>query len=461
MVRDSIINNDVLKIKLQNISIPDNYNKFFSYTEKIEPLNMLKIISNQSFKNRHQFFFQNNKTNSSLIALGASDIIELETYNPGKITNQIIEKLDAIINISDNDHITPKFLGGYKFDFQRHDSKDWSTFPKGYFFLPEYSVSYNNKETWLTIIKPINANFNIQSTIDDINSICNDLNSFSNSKNIIMNHNEDSKTQYLKNIENLMIEMNQKSIEKVVYSRSKTIKLKNNLNLSLAMEKLCTKYPDCINFFINIPNRGIFLGSTPEQLIHSNRGQISTEAIAGTISRGNNKINDLELEHELKTNLKYINEHEIVVEEIKNILAPKLINIEISREPAIFKMYNLQHLITCLKGTLKNNTHILDLVEALHPTPAVAGTPRYEAMQLITKYESHDRGWYAAPLGWVDQNGNGDFCVALRSAYVMNNEMKIFAGGGIVNKSIPEDEWEETEIKFKTILSIFKDSNNE
>ena len=110
---------------------------------------------------------------------------------------------------------------------------------------------------------------------------------------------------------------------------------------------------------------------------------------------------------------------------------------------------------------MKNNTHTLDLVKILHPTPAIAGIPTENALKLIAKYELHDRGWYSGPLGWIDKIGNGDFCVALRSAYVIDNTMEIFAGGGIVEKSIPEDEWEETEIKFKTILSIFGNLNHE
>ena len=132
------------KTKLENICVPKNDNKFFSYTEEIKSLDISKVILNKIFENRHQFFFENNKSNLSLIGLGASDIIEFGTCDLEKTIIQIRKKLNTIINISDNKNITAKFLGGYKFDFSSQIEMNWGEFPKGYFFLPEYIISYNN-----------------------------------------------------------------------------------------------------------------------------------------------------------------------------------------------------------------------------------------------------------------------------------------------------------------------------
>ena len=210
---------------------------------------------------------------------------------------------------------------------------------------------------------------------------------------------------------------------------------------------------------MRLPEKGIFFGSTPERLVEKNKSFIKSEAIAGTIKRGKNIKQDELFENELKNDLKSLEEHRLVVNKIKNILNPKLININVSKYPDILKLKNVQHLISNISGELKEDMHILELVKILHPTPAVSGDPVDKACKLITEYEKHDRGWYAGPLGWIDSFGSGDFCVALRSALVGEKSIHLFSGGGIVINSIPEKEWEETELKLKTILEIIKEKD--
>ena len=116
-------------------------------------------------------------------------------------------------------------------------------------------------------------------------------------------------------------------------------------------------------------------------------------------------------------------------------------------------MKNVQHLQTPITGELGQDEHILNLVARLHPTSAVAGTPTDKAMKVISEMESHDRGWYSGPIGWINSKGDGEFYVALRSALVKDEEAHIFAGGGIVSESHPDTEWEETELKLQPIIS--------
>ena len=97
-------------------------------------------------------------------------------------------------------------------------------------------------------------------------------------------------------------------------------------------------------------------------------------------------------------------------------------------------------------------------IKILHPTPAVSGYPINKAYQVINQYEQYDRGWYSGPIGWVNAAGDGDFCVALRSALIKDNSIYLFSGGGIVLNSIAENEWKETELKFQTIREIIKDN---
>tara|TARA_Y100000814_G_scaffold270474_1_gene226589 strand:- start:87 stop:641 length:555 start_codon:yes stop_codon:yes gene_type:complete len=183
-----------------------------------------------------------------------------------------------------------------------------------------------------------------------------------------------------------------------------------------------------------------------------------SEAIAGTIQRDDNIITDKQLEEQLRNDSKNLNEHQLVVDEIKRVLKPQISNIEIPNSPGILKLKNVQHLITKIKGKLKDKKHIFELIKTLHPTPAVSGYPINKAYQLINKYEQYDRGWYSGPIGWVNAAGDGDFCVALRSALMKDNSICLFSGGGIVLNSIAENEWKETELKFQTIREIIKDN---
>jgi isochorismate synthase EntC len=112
----------------------------------------------------------------------------------------------------------------------------------------------------------------------------------------------------------------------------------------------------------------------------------------------------------------------------------------------------VQHLHTPIAGTLGTPVHVLQLLERLHPTPAVAGTPTQTALEWINAHEASPRGWYAGPIGWFDRNGNGEFVVALRSALLTPDAAYVYAGAGIVAASDPYKEYQETELKMKTML---------
>ena len=146
-------------------------------------------------------------------------------------------------------------------------------------------------------------------------------------------------------------------------------------------------------------------------------------------------------------------EHNLVMEQIIRKLELIIPNIQFPKSPQILKLKNVQHLQTPISGELENGEQVLDLVTRLHPTSAVAGTPTDKAMNIIEDMEVHDRGWYSGPIGWIDDAGDGEFYVALRSALVKDEEAHVFAGGGIVSESHPDKEWEETELKLQPIIS--------
>ena len=438
---------------------------FLSYTENFQCINIYELINSPHYLNKYQFFIENNKSDITILGLGCASEIKFSNLSDIKdVQSKIHEILNNIININDNEYASPKFLGGHAFNMNANLNSDWNKFPKGKFILPECIITSYKDQAWITIIKKIGEDRNPNVIYTEMLKIYNSLNQNHKSQssasiNILNIKDSIEKNDYLNIVDEIINEIKSNDIDKIVFARSKYIEFENSLSLKNTMKSLQGSYPDCINFFIKLSESDIFFGSTPERLIFKNDNYINTQAIAGTMRRGINFDEDNKIEAQLKTDEKNIKEHEYVISGIKNILSAKLNTIKVSKEPEILKLKQLQHLVSNISGYLKTDIHILELVNILHPTPAIAGTPTDKALELINRYEKNSRGWYSGPLGWIDKNGDGDFCVALRSGYMSNNYMQLFSGGGIVTNSNSEDEWEETELKFRTILDLFnKDS---
>ena len=137
---------------------------------------------------------------------------------------------------------------------------------------------------------------------------------------------------------------------------------------------------------------------------------------------------------------------------IAQTFAQNCVAYKVPSHPKLLKIRDIQHLYTPVEGQLKDNTTILQLIKSLHPTPALGGVPRKEALSIIRTYESINRGLYAAPIGWLDAEGNGEFAVAIRSATLQGNRAYLYAGGGIVADSNSQSEYEETLVKFRPML---------
>ena len=155
----------------------------------------------------------------------------------------------------------------------------------------------------------------------------------------------------------------------------------------------------------------------------------------------------------LQNSQKDRHEHQLVIDAIERTLRPLCHKLDIPETPRLRCLPHITHLQTPIVGTLSKNISILALVQALHPTPAVAGSPQQIALDWIASYESIQRGWYAAPIGWFDSNGDGTFAVAIRSGLLINDQISLYLGAGIVQNSDPDTEYNELLTKQKNILS--------
>ena len=149
-----------------------------------------------------------------------------------------------------------------------------------------------------------------------------------------------------------------------------------------------------------------------------------------------------------------------MVDMLRETLVPVAATLEIERMPHIVRLPTVQHLATDVSGVLRDDRSVLDLVERLHPTPAVGGWPRAAALELLDEQEHLDRGWYAGPVGWLDAHGDGEFVVAIRSGVVEGARASLFVGCGIVGDSEPDREWAESDMKLQSLASVLGSSWN-
>jgi isochorismate synthase len=209
----------------------------------------------------------------------------------------------------------------------------------------------------------------------------------------------------------------------------------------LSLEK---RFPRCTLFSMrNLADDSTFLGATPESLVRLDGRRVRTAALAGTRPRAQAAS--------LLQSEKDRHEQGLVTEMLRQALRPLLGDSLQVGETELRELENVAHLQTEIHGSLRKPGHILELVEKLHPTPAVGGWPTVDALEHLTRTEHLDRGWYAAPVGWIDPLGGGHMAVALRSALVTAARAHAFVGAGITADSDPRAEWDETERKLEAI----------
>lgn len=237
-------------------------------------------------------------------------------------------------------------------------------------------------------------------------------------------------------------------VAKVVLARTLTGTLPAGADRRRIVADLAATYPHCWTYAVD----GM-IGSSPETLVSVRGGALSLRVLAGTAARGIDAAADHAAADALMDSGKDRDEHDFAVRSALASLAPHAAQLLGGESPFTLQLPNLWHLATDITGRILDGASALDLVQALHPTAAVGGTPTPEATALITELEPFDRGRYAGPVGWVDAQGNGEWAIALRGAQIdADGTLTAYAGGGIVAGSDPASELEETRIKFRPIL---------
>ncbi len=249
-------------------------------------------------------------------------------------------------------------------------------------------------------------------------------------------------------------EINETELKKVVLSRDLEMVLPHQPDLTEPLARLRARYPDCWTYKVE----GVF-GASPELLLRAERGEVSARVLAGTAGRGTDPDVDRAIADGLSHSIKNNHEHAYAVQSMVSELEPFCEWVEADAQPFSLALPDLWHLATDVRGKLKPATSLLDVIAKLHPTAAVAGTPRDLAIALIEELEPYDRGGYAGPVGWVSADGSGELAIALRGGIIESTGdqvvVRAIAGCGIVAESDPQAELAETELKFRAVRFAF------
>lgn len=243
-------------------------------------------------------------------------------------------------------------------------------------------------------------------------------------------------------------ELRSGTARKVVLARELLIEADAPIRRDDVLTLLRDAYPSCMLF----AHDG-FVGATPELLVARSGDRVRSHPMAGTAPRSSDPSTDARLAANLLASAKDQIEHRYTIDMVHDTLLPWCSYLDEEAEPSIVAMANVQHLATLVEGQLSSPAaSVIELMRALHPTPAVNGSPRDVALELIAEHEGIDRGRYAGPVGWVDGDGNGEWAVGIRSAELDGPRARVFAGVGVVADSDPRAELAETRAKFQALL---------
>ena len=240
-------------------------------------------------------------------------------------------------------------------------------------------------------------------------------------------------------------------VDKVVLARDLVATSTTGIQTIPILKKLAAEYPSTWTFAVD----GL-VGATPELLLRLSRGMVTSRVLAGTIPKTGNDEKDLALAASLARSSKDLEEHEYAVRSVADALEPFCSSTNVPESPFVLHLANVMHLATDVTGALietKQRVDAFSLLQSLHPSAAVCGTPRNIAFDIITEVEGMNRGRYAGPVGWIDASGDGELGIALRSGQITDREIRIFAGCGIVAGSNPEKELEESNAKMIAMRS--------
>ncbi|GMR01915.1 MAG: isochorismate synthase [Acidimicrobiia bacterium] len=353
------------------------------------------------------------------------------------------------------DHDDLKAFVGFSFLADGPTTRTWDGYEAAEVFIPRIAIEGVDGHTRLTVTVPDG---------DDAEATLELLASMRHPEWIAVDdtgdHSIESQphvTEWTSTVATAVDAIRTGTLEKVVLARSVIVNSTEPVEILHVFRALVARYPQCYNFAWKSGD-AVFMGASPELLADVRGCRLVSNPLAGSARRGEGEEDDARLSDALMASPKDREEHRLVVDDIAERLSPLTAALTVPAAPVLKKMSSVQHLSTEIAGSLTDGVGIMDVIAALHPTPAVGGVKREDAMRFISAVEQIDRGWYTGGVGWMNGHGEGAICIGLRCGLIRDGRTQLFAGAGIVADSQPDAELGETRLKLRPLLDLLATS---
>ena len=447
---------DFLKVVFSNFDKKGANTGLVSICTEIPSIDLLDVY--EFFIDKYSFsslWEEDNKM--SYIALEKCKYLTLEGPKKFQVAKEFnSENFKNVTHLTEESNISALSKIIYFFSFSENLKKKNSLYdvPGVEVILPKILIIKNKHNCWLRINAHIEGKSSLRTLIEEFWSIRNQILYSKNQKSknsfdyptldYFMNSLELSNNKLKKLINNGIQLVEEGTLEKIVLASRVKIELKNKINLIQILKKLKNNQPNTCRYVWRRNSKDIIFGASPEKLFSLSKPHLILEAIAGTVSNNSNQGSLIESSKDVK-------EHNYVIQYLIECLEFLKINNFTKSSLKVTSFGDISHLQTLVCSKIEKICPF-DLLEILHPSPAVCGSPKNEAINWINTLESFTRGNYAAPIGWVDSEGNSEFRVAIRGARYIDQNLEFTAGAGIVKGSIASREIEEIKLKFESLV---------
>ena len=411
---------------------------------------------------RERFYWEDGRGDTAYAGEGiAAELVAWGEDRFGSIARSAAALFAGALIAGDAPGAGPRLFGGFAFQDDFVPDNTWTVYAPGYFILPHYQLTRAGGQSWLTINAHLSPDDDPDAALEALWAAleyrCDLLRDSTPPAapprpELVAVDYPMPYAMWARIIDEATTRMRAGELAKAVLARVCEIRFDGPVPVDAALDHLAAHYADCYRFLFEPRPGHTFYGATPELLAHVEGQRVETMALAGSIRRGADAGEDETYAARLLADPKERYEHALVVEGLRERLTPLTDSLDIPAEPGVLRLSTIQHLHTPARGHLRDALGALPVVERLHPTPALGGSPQAVALDLIRRSEPVPRGWYAAPIGWLGPNLDGEFGVAIRSAVGQDRRVWLYAGAGIVADSVAEREWDETALKFRPML---------
>jgi len=448
-------------LAFKQTALQKDQTKIISISLEIPPVDPLAVLSAIAKPDQLHFYFEKAGKEEAIAAIDTVASLKLKGRSRFYQSQHFIKScLDNTISIG-----VPKlpFTGPHffcSFTFFEEPLNVDSPFPPATIFLPRLQVSRRENKCVLVANIQINPQSNIKAIAENLWQQFQKIRASEHKISNIATHNPENlinrnrsdidnfKSAVVSSLESISAN----HLNKIVLAHAVDVTSPVPFHLVHSLHNLRSRHPDCYIFSTSNGKGQTFIGASPERLISIQNRHLVTDALAGSAPRGKTAEEDAEFANRLLSSEKERHEHFVVLD----FITQRLIHLGLTPQktplPSLRQLSNIQHIWTPIQAKVPDGVHPLEILAELHPTPAVAGVPRDIACKEIRRYEPFERSLYAAPLGWVDYQGNSEFIVGIRSALIDGDRARLYAGAGIVAGSDPDKELAEIQLKLQALL---------